>query len=229
VSQARKIVFHVGGPSFHPVDQQARLVEQWLGSEYSCTRYDGVPAFEHLSDCDLLVLMGLHWTGLSSSDEVSYSPMEPVHRRAFESYVGSGRPLLVHHGAIASYDDWPHFGELAGFTWIWGESAHSPIGDYRIEIVGTEHPITKHLKAYEIHDELYYGIRISPELNPEVHATTSWNHQELPMILTASGGRIEGAGKTAYLANGHGLEAFASPALRQIWVNAVEWLLDEAE
>ena len=46
-----------------------------------------------------------------------------------------------------------------------------------------------------------------------------------PMIITAEGGRLAGAGRTVYLANGHDMRAFAAPALRRIWENAVRWAL----
>ena len=110
-----KIVFHVGGPEFHPVGEQACAISQWLGDGFHAELFDGRAAFENLDDCDLLVLMGLHWTGMKND----YAPLSDEHKMAFESYVASGRPLVSHHGAIASYDDWPRFGELAGFQWVW--------------------------------------------------------------------------------------------------------------
>ena len=102
-----RIVFHVGGPEFHPVADQARAIASWLGDSYRCEFHDGVDAFDHLDHCDLLVLMGLHWTGMAP---LVYRPMQARHKEAFERYVASGRPLLAHHGAVASYDDWPRFG-----------------------------------------------------------------------------------------------------------------------
>jgi hypothetical protein len=45
------------------------------------------------------------------------------------------------------------------------------------------------------------------------------------MVITADGGRVSGTGRMVYLANGHDLRAFESPALRKLWANAVRWLL----
>lgn len=226
MSKLQKIVFHVGGPTFHPTEHQAKLIMQWLGTDYEYAIRDGVAAFEALTDCDLLIVMGLHWTGISADNLIYRAPSESD-RRAFEEYVRSGRPLLVHHGAAASYDDWPRFGELLGFTWVWGQTSHFPIGDYHIDIVATNHPIVEKLSPFDIHDELYYDVKVSAGLTPTIHATTKWQDLELPMIFTATGSRVEGAGKTVYLANGHDMTAFASPAMRQIWINAVHWLLSD--
>jgi uncharacterized protein len=222
-----RIVFHVGGPRFHPVDDQAGLIADWLGAGYTCRILEGLNAFEALDACDLLVIMGLHWTGMDAdwAGNLDYHPLEERHRRAFEAYVASGRPLLAHHGAVASYDDWPRFGELLGFTWIWGTTAHSPMGDYRVRVLPTGHPVVSGVDDYDIRDELYYDVAITLGLEPAVHAQAEWEGRRLPMVMTASGGRIEGAGRTAYLANGHDMEAFGCPALRPLWINAVNWLL----
>lgn len=221
----RKIVFHVGGPSFHPVADQAKLVEQWLGNTFDCQFFDGVEAFEALDQCDLLVVMGLHWTGMSATG-LQYRPMDQGHHVEFEEYVRSGRPVLAHHGAIASYDDWPRFGELLGFTWVWGETGHSSIGDYHVHVLSSHHPIIAGVESFDIKDELYYDVKVTSDLIPEVHAEAEWRGQGLPMVLTASGGRVEGAGRTAYLANGHDLAAFACPAMPLLWLNTVNWLLE---
>ena len=69
-------------------------------------------------------------------------------------------------------------------------------------------------------------MKVAPGLQPSVHAEAIWQGQRLPMVMTASGGHVAGAGRTVYLANGHDLRAFACPALPQLWRNAVHWLLE---
>ena len=225
--ERHKIIFHVGGPAFHPTVEQAHMIEQWLGPEFDCALYDGVDAFEHLEDCDLLVIMGLHWTGMRADHggDLSYRPMTTDHQHALEAYVTSGRPVLCHHGGIASYDDWPRFGELIGFAWIWGVTAHSELGDHHVRILPTGHPIVAGVHDYTIHDELYYDVQIAPGMQATAHAEARWNNRALPMVLTGEGGRAPGAGRTAYLANGHDMTAFACPAMKTLWNNAVRWLL----
>jgi type 1 glutamine amidotransferase len=222
----RRILFHIGGPAFHPVDQQSRQIIDWIGPDFSCASYDGVDAFDHLDDADLLVLMGLHWTGLTPDwSGLFYRPMMDSHKRAFESYISSGRPLLTHHGAIASYDDWPRFGELIGFTWIWNETTHSPVQNHRVHITNRDHPITHDLTDFDIHDELYYRIKITPGTEPQTLATATWENHQHPMIMITQGGRTSGAGTSVYLANGHDMKAFESPSIRQLWINSINFLL----
>lgn len=218
----KRIRFHVGGPVFHPVAEQADAIRRWLGDGYQCSIHDGVAAFEHLRETDLLVLMGLHWTGMADpATGLKYEPMRDSHKQAFEAYVASGRPIIAHHGAIASYDDWPRFGELVGFAWIWGKTNHSPVGDYLVRSLPTGHPIIAGVGDFRIHDELYYDIAIAPGLSVTNHAEAEFEGKHLPMVMTATGGRVSGAGKVAYLANGHDMKAFESPAMKTLWINAV--------
>lgn len=225
-SRRPRIVFHVGGPAFHPVAEQARCIAQWLGDDFSCELREGAAAFDDLTDCDLLVVMGLHWTAMSEErwGRLTYRPLTEQQKQVFAAYMASGRPLLAHHGGIASYDDWPGFGELLGFTWVWGRTTHSPIGTHSVDVLPTGHPIVQGVAAYQLFDELYYNVQITAGLRPTVHAQATWQGYSIPMVLSAEGGRVSGAGRTVYLANGHDMRAFACPALQQLWLNSVRWL-----
>lgn len=77
-------------------------------------------------------------------------------------------------------------------------------------------------------------MRISMSLagmNAEMHAYGEFGLEQsrparFPMVITGTGGRITGAGKTAYLANGHSMKTFECGALRPLWINALKWLLE---
>ena len=214
MSQHRpRIVFHVGGPAFHPVAEQATMIAHWLGSDFDCEQHDGVDAFDALQGCDLFVAMGLHWTGMTH-DGIAYRPLAHQHQCAFENYVASGKPLLSHHGAVASYDDWPRFRELCGVAWIWGKTSHSPLGQYTVRVCSS-HPIVEGVGDFTVHDELYYALKIADGVEPAVHATAEYAGAQHPMVMSGTGRRIAGAGKWAYLASGHDLRAFECPAMRQ--------------
>jgi hypothetical protein len=73
---------------------------------------------------------------------------------------------------------------------------------------------------------VYYNVLVTPGLLPVVHARATWQERTVPMIMTAEGGRVPGAGRTVYLANGHDTRAFTCDALQRLWRNSVRWLLD---
>ena len=221
-----RIVFYVGGPDFHPTRQQAEQAAAWLGPAYEYEYRDGLSAFEALDTCDLFVLMGLHWTGSQTADgKPNYLPIEDKHKQSFETYVRSGKPLLAPHGAVASFDDWPRYGELVGVTWVWDTSTHSPLDRHTVRILPTGHPLTDGLEDYTLQDELYYNLRLTPSLPAIVHAEATWEGKGRPMLISGNGGRVDGAGRMVYMANGHNMLAYECPAIQTIWRNAVKWLL----
>ncbi|MBN2470121.1 MAG: ThuA domain-containing protein [Anaerolineae bacterium] len=232
-----RIVFLVGG-AYHPAGEQAEAVCDWLGAGYDCVIRSGVAAFEALDEADLFVPMGSHFTGMTAPERgLTYEAPQASHRHAFERYVASGKPILVHHGAIVAYDDWPRFTELLGFRWVRGITHHPPVSEFRVRVKPTGHPVLDGVADYTIIDELYIDVQVMPGLTPEVHAAAyipddtlpqSNGHtflREQPLVWTAEGGRVPGAGKVVYLANGHDMRAFAGPALQRLWLNAVRWLL----
>jgi type 1 glutamine amidotransferase len=228
-SSTARIRFFVGGAVGHPAAEQARQVATWLGDGYTYDFREGRSAFESLDSCDLLVLMGHYFTAMPNQRWAGNLPHEPLldhHKQALEAYVASGRPLLAHHGTVGSYDDWPRYGELVGVSWVWGVSGHPPFGDVAVRVLPTGHQVVAGLNDYTVQDELYYKLAITAGAGAVAHAEATWEGQPQPMVLTHEGGRVPGAGRLVYLANGHDMRAFASPALRQLWTNAVRWLLE---
>ena len=227
-----RLLFHVGGPTFHPVAEQAREITEWLrDTGHTVDVAEGREAFRRLGDCDLFVLMGLFHSG---DRGCPYEPLSPDEREAFARYVASGRPVLAHHGGIASYDDWPDFMRLVGFGWVWGRSRHSPFGTHVVRVVEPDHPVMAGMADFVVEDEVYYDLWMDPRAR--VHAVASWDGLDRPMVCTLEG-RSEGppgAGRVVYLANGHDLRAFRArwrapgppeAPLRRLWRNAVAWLV----
>ncbi len=220
--QTFRLAFQVGGPDFHPVADQARLIAQWLGEGFACSFHHDKEIFDHLEDADLVVLMGLFF-----SAGKDYASLSAQQEGAFSRYVASGRPLLLHHGAVASYDDSETFKHLIGINWVWGgdrPTQHSPLDDYTVTVTSPQHPLMQGVADFTLHDELYYDLHTHKDITPEVLAHANYQGKQLPMVQCFQGGRVAGAGRAVYLANGHDLRAFECPAMRQLWLNAVQWL-----
>jgi type 1 glutamine amidotransferase len=224
-----KIRFFVGGPAFHPTAEQASLILEDSAGLYDSEIVDGASAFDNLSDVDLLVVMGLHWTGMSDAwaGNLTYVPLNDAQKAGFRDFVASGRPLLCYHGGIASYDDWPEFGQLLGYQWRWGVTYHSPVGAHPVTVEKTPHPLLEEVGDFTLTDELYYNYQITPDLKIEVLGHAKFHGAVMPMIFAGQGGRIPGAGRSVYLANGHDLRAFECPALRTLIKNSINWLLSK--
>jgi type 1 glutamine amidotransferase len=90
--------------------------------------------------------------------------------------------------------------------------------------LNTEHPIIDGISSFTLKDEVYGNLQFTPRLNYQVHAETIVEGMRFPMAVTAVGGRIKGAGKTAYLANGHNEETMENKTFLNLIANTVRWL-----
>lgn len=223
-SRKLKVRFHVGGPEFHPVAAQADMITDWLGEEFICTQHHDKEIFDVLDDADLVVFMGLFTTHVK---DTPYAPLTPEHESVLARYVAGGKPVLLHHGAAASYDESEVFKRYLGINWVWeGErpSLHSPIGDYHVEVASVSHPVTEGVSSFDVFDELYFDLVVRPGVDPVTLAFADYEGREFPMVQVLSGGRSAGAGELVYLINGHDLRAFKAPAMRTLWCNSIRWL-----
>ena len=243
----KKLIFQTGGP-FHPVAAQAKVIQSWIPNDWILEPAFGADAFEKLTDADLYVAAGLHWTGLDDiSSHIGSAPEPPIWASAqiekhpyipptdqqksnFRNFVQSGRPILAFHGGIMSYDDWPEYRCLLGFRWEIGITDHTLYSEWEVKIK-SEHPVVRNVSNYRLSDELYYNVQVEPAMRAEMHAFAEFGSEgnrpaKFPMVMTGVGGRINGAGKTAYLANGHSMQTFECPALRPLWISTLNWLLE---
>jgi type 1 glutamine amidotransferase len=241
------ILFQTGGP-FHPVGAQAKLIQSWLPDDWKITTAFGADVFEQLDNADVYVAGGLHWTGLkdlstligtapeppiwesAQVEKHPYVPPTEMQKGAFRKYVQSGRPILSFHSGILSYDDWPEYGQLLGYRWEQGITDHTLYADWKVK-TKSSHPVARDVPDYELIDELYYNVQIEAGMNQQMHAYAEFGPEgtrpaKFPMVITGAGGRVSGAGKVAYLANGHSLETFRCDALRPLWINTLRWLLN---
>jgi hypothetical protein len=227
-----RVVFLVGGATVHPVAQQAGAAAGWLwarfGDRVDARLLDGVSAFEALDGCDLLVIMGLHWSRMEEVDWAGHRPYRPPleqHRAALRAFVDGGRPVFLHHSAIGCYDDWTGYAELVGVRWDWDSSSHEPVARQRIHLVPTGHPVLDGVVDFEIVDEAYEDIVIAPWLRDAIHAEALLPTGRQPMVIASEVEREGGGGRIAYIALGHDLRAFRTAAYRRLWTNTAAWLL----
>lgn len=234
----KRLLFQTGGP-WHPVDAQAALIRSWLPDDWKLETAFANDALDQLDDADLYIAGGMLWPELDKPlPEIAWQlaglaphpyvrPGE-AQRAKFRRYVASGRPTLAFHGGVLCYEDWPEYGQLLGFRWHWGYTGHSKYEKFKVGVATDAHPVVAGVRDFEVADELYFNVVLPPLLPVQVHAKAHFAEWvDFPMVLTAEGdaGRIAGAGRTAYLANGHSLESFEPPAIRQLWLNTLHWLL----
>lgn len=216
------IRFHVGGPRFHPVDEQATIITTWLDPHIRVSVRSDTAAFAELDDVDVLVLMGMQWTGMAAQNAGEYTHPSAEAKANFYRYCASGRPLVLHHGVIGAYDDWSEFGQTIGVRWGVKRASHSPFQTHLIHVPSTTHPLTHGLSDFHTDDEIYYQLKFDDHRQPVHHAWATWDAQSHPVLTTFP--RSNTLGDMVFIALGHNVRSLEAPAMRRLWRNSITYL-----
>jgi len=224
-----KIIRYIGGGQCHPVDEQANILQAWLGDEFRIENKNGREAFEGLDSVDLFIASGLHYTGMGDAlwpNRLEYVPMTDADMEAFRGYVASGRPVMGFHGGVASFNNRPEFGQLMGIYWNWVTTTHTPFGDWTMRPIAATPPLSAGVEEFVSPDEIYYNLQLVQGLkNTTKHLLGVYHKMTTSLMMTAEGGRIEGAGKVGYFGLGHAVESLHRPEVKQLFLNMIRWLL----
>ena len=90
--------------------------------------------------------------------------------------------------------------------------------DVPVRIIDKDHYLTARLPDFTVPDELYILKDFDPA-KCTVLAQSYWQGRQMPMAYV----RPYGAGRVAYLANGHDLRAWNHPDFQKLLLRAVEW------
>src|SRR4029434_9707627 len=86
-----------------------------------------------------------------------------------------------------------------------------------VTIVAKDHPITAALNDFTIHDEIYWGYRVHPEVTTLISTTHPKSGKPLGWC------RQQGKSRVVYLQLGHGPEAFEDVNYRRLVANSIRW------
>lgn len=147
-------------------------------------------------------------------------------KKNFLSLFDRGVGLVVMHHAIVSYQHWPEYEEIIGGRYpeadgksgvVSPETGYQHDVEIPVVIVATNHPITAGLKDFTIHDEIYWGYRVQPDVTPLI--TTTHPKSGKPLAWT----RTQGKSRVVYLQLGHDHSAFENPNYRQLVEQSIQW------
>lgn len=144
----------------------------------------------------------------------------------FVSLVNKGVGLVVLHHALASYQHWPDYERIIGGRYP-EEDGKSGVVTPRvgyehdvevpIVILAKHHPITASVSDFQIHDEIYWGFRVSSDVTPLITTTHSKSGKPLAWA------REEGKSRVVYIQLGHGPEAYENPNYRRLIAQSIRW------
>jgi hypothetical protein len=152
--------------------------------------------------------------------------------KAVESFVRSGKGLVVTHGALASFDNssgespWPAFAQMTKGHWsaASADSLSGPSRFFDVRVTMPDHPIVQGLKSeFSTADQIHPAQAFLP--GAEVLATaqddprSGGNLKPEPVLLVSTYGR----GRVFCTALGHDLAAMEEDAFVASFLRGTEW------
>ena len=164
---------------------------------------------------DVLVLYDM-WQDISETAQ-----------RDFLARLQEGKGLVVTHHAIANYQAWPEYERIIGARyylaptqrdgWIKHRSQYTHDVKYRLQVLARDHPVTRGVSDFEIHDETYRLFDIAADVTPLLGTREPLSSPIVAWAKTYATARV------VYLQLGHDRYAYENPHYRRLLANAIRW------
>lgn len=139
-----------------------------------------------------------------------------------------GVGLVMWHHSLANWQDWPEADQLVGGKyWIGrrkrGDKVMPSSGfreglDLKMHIEDADHPITKGMKDFEIHDEVYNRQWFAKDIHVLVTCDHPASDKPIAWIPKTPGMRV-----FAYQ-GGHDAKAWVNPGQRRLLAQGIRWV-----
>jgi len=154
-------------------------------------------------------------------------------KAAFLDMPEKGKGLVFLHHSIASYQAWDEFLNILGARYhldVRVSGADTlPASDYQegldvdVTIADDQHPITRNLSNFTLHDEVYNGVELLPGLKPLL---TTTHPQSMPVLAWA---HEYANSRIVYIQPGHDNNAFSDANYRRLVRQAIEWVKNHSK
>ncbi len=134
--------------------------------------------------------------------------------------------VSLHHN-IGANPEWPEYHRVIGGAWLagkrsidgkeYGPSTFEHGQEIRIEIADEDHPITKGLVGFVIHDETYGNTYVSPSVHVLLRAENPKNVSPFAWVSQ------DGKSRVVYFQAGHDAEAWQHPGFQEILRRSIRW------
>jgi hypothetical protein len=150
--------------------------------------------------------------------------MSDKQRENLLKLLDKGVGLFVMHHAIAAYPDWPEFIEIFGAKYYLAPTPDHPRSifkhdvDLKVHVEDAEHPITKGLTDYTIHDETYGKYTVSPGVHVLLTTDEPTSEKIIGWVKLYKKARV------AFIESGHDSKAYANPNFITLTDRAIQWV-----
>jgi uncharacterized protein len=145
----------------------------------------------------------------------------------FLARLNEGKGLVVLHHAIANYQAWPEYARVIGARYYLENTTLNGVDKARsvyqhdmhfpVHVADPNHPVTRGVADFEIHDETYNLFDVFPEAHPLLTTTEPKSNQVIAWVKTYGPARV------VYLQSGHDHFAYENPNYRRLLAQAIRW------
>jgi hypothetical protein len=148
-------------------------------------------------------------------------------REAFKDMINGGTGLVVLHHAIIGYPKWLEFSEILGGRYFhntmewkgetYDKSDFKHDVDMSVHVADPDHPITRGMEDFEVHDETYSGMWVAPDNRVLLTTDAESGDPQLMWVRTWQDAR------TAYMQLGHGPSVYGQKPYQVLVRRAMRW------
>jgi len=156
----------------------------------------------------------------------------PEQQKAYTDLLKTGIGLVALHHNLGAHRDWSEYAKIVGGKYLFKAekledkdfppSTYAHGQDLKIAVVDKEHPITKGLNDFEIHDEAYGGYFVTKE----AHVLLQTDHPKCGKNIAWV--KEYGKSRVLYLLLGHDSKAWKNPAYPALLTNGIRWAAQSA-
>ena len=151
----------------------------------------------------------------------------PEQQQAFLDLLGKGIGVVSLHHNMGAHRNWDEFRKIIGGKFIlspceidgrqYPKSTWSHGEDMKVTVVDKDHPITKGVDDFQIHDETYGLYYTAPDVKVLLKTDHPKNDPELAWTTSYGKSRV------LYLMLGHDAHAYKNPNFSKILSQGIRW------
>ena len=159
--------------------------------------------------------------------------ISPDQQKAFVALLNEGIGVVALHHNMGAHPNWSEFPKIIGGKFFLkdmdfeGKSYKTSLWDHDqdidVTVADPDHPITKGIKNFQIHDEVYKGFWTAPNAHVLLKTDHPKNNPELAWVTQY------GKSPVFYLMLGHDSKAWANPNYKQLVLNGILWAAGRTE
>ena len=149
----------------------------------------------------------------------------------FVARLKEGKGLVVLHHALCSYQDWPEYRRIVGGRYYLkravvdgvekSPSTYQHGRHFVIHVVDRNHPVTRGVEDFEMHDETYKGF----DCTADVHPLLMTDDPESSKVIAWS--KTYEAARVVFIQSGHDYFAWDNPNYQRLLKQAIRWVARE--